>query len=226
MLSSSAHAEPMRPTAGDVPSDIDFPAWGGEPVHGHVEPWAPPRLTELGERLAAFAIGRRPHTMLVSLMLPGQRLVYVDSGPPLRASSGHSSAAGANGSRCACIGSHERRHRNLRRQPRHPARGDHLIRAKFARLERENASRSRSPSCAARSPTSTLSASAFASRTEVRSARRASASVMVETVRRASAAKRARAAREARRRRRISNGGPTRKPSPSRRFYRTEARGR
>ena len=43
----------QHPT-GCVRSGACFPAWPGEPGHNHVEPWAPPLLTDLGERLAGL----------------------------------------------------------------------------------------------------------------------------------------------------------------------------
>jgi Phytanoyl-CoA dioxygenase (PhyH) len=41
-------------TAECARSGTCFPAWRAEPGHGHVERWAPPRLTELGQRLAGL----------------------------------------------------------------------------------------------------------------------------------------------------------------------------
>jgi hypothetical protein len=46
--------EVRQVTAECARSGACFPAWRPEPGHGHVEPWAPPRLTELGERLAGL----------------------------------------------------------------------------------------------------------------------------------------------------------------------------
>jgi ectoine hydroxylase-related dioxygenase (phytanoyl-CoA dioxygenase family) len=50
-----ATPEERRVTAECARSGACFPAWRGEPGHGHVESWAPPRLTELGERLAGLS---------------------------------------------------------------------------------------------------------------------------------------------------------------------------
>jgi hypothetical protein len=46
--------EERRVMAECALSGACFPAWRAEPGHGHVEPWAPARLTELGERLAGL----------------------------------------------------------------------------------------------------------------------------------------------------------------------------
>jgi ectoine hydroxylase-related dioxygenase (phytanoyl-CoA dioxygenase family) len=41
-------------TAACCRSGACHPAWRREPGHSELEPWAPPRLTELGEKLAGL----------------------------------------------------------------------------------------------------------------------------------------------------------------------------
>jgi hypothetical protein len=43
-----------RVTADCCRSGACHPAWRREPGHEHIEPWAPPRLTDLGEKLAGI----------------------------------------------------------------------------------------------------------------------------------------------------------------------------